>query len=124
MPLPRYVVLEHTGSESYKPGRHWDLMLEMGETLRCWELPQPPTAETVQTTIALADHRMAYLDYEGPVSNNRGRVVLWDSGNYELVSETPFELMASLTGDRVQGIVQLVRDRQDDNRWKFLLTRV
>ena len=36
----------------------------------------------------LPDHRLAYLEYEGPVSGNRGVVRRIDSGKYEIDGNT------------------------------------
>lgn len=70
MPL-RFVILHHTGIDS----PHFDFMFEMEPavpltTFRCpaW----PPAIGDVWEE--LAEHRRAYLDYEGPVSNGRGHV--------------------------------------------------
>ena len=61
--MPRFVVLEHDSP----CGRHWDFMLEQENALATWALPQPPdTAE--MPAEPLPDHRLAYLDYEGPIS--------------------------------------------------------
>ena len=51
---------------------HWDLMLDTGETLRTWRLE--PALPGVIRAEPLGNHRRAYLDYEGPVSGNRGSV--------------------------------------------------
>src|SRR6185436_5473214 len=67
----RWVVLHHTGVDE----PHFDLMYEQqpGSTLTTWRLPEWPPAQYVPAT-PLAEHRRDYLDYEGPVSNNRGSV--------------------------------------------------
>ena len=87
--MPRYVVLEHETPAGYARPRHWDLMLETGGALRTWALDEPPERvrsgqgeHSVQGEL-LRDHRLAYLDYEGPVSGDRGTVVRWDTGEYE-----------------------------------------
>jgi hypothetical protein len=67
----RYVVLHHTGIEN----PHFDLMVEMqpGLELATWRVAHwPPKPD--DGFIALPDHRRDYLEYEGPVSNDRGEV--------------------------------------------------
>ena len=67
----RYVILHHTGIAD----PHFDVMFETmpGSALTTFRLPAwPPTAPLAATP--LPDHRAAYLDYEGPVSDNRGEV--------------------------------------------------
>lgn len=76
--MPRYVILTHD-----HPFPHWDLMLEDGGVLRTWRLLAEPAAGQVVRAEQLADHRLAYLDYEGPVSGGRGSVARWDHGTYE-----------------------------------------
>src|SRR5947199_376784 len=58
--MPRFVILEHD-----HPARHWDLLLESEGVLRAWRLPAPPQGDALVQ--ANFDHRLFYLDYEGPV---------------------------------------------------------
>lgn len=104
--MPRFVILEHD-----HPLLHWDLMLEVGASLRTWRLAQAPAApgETIDA-VALPDHRLDYLDYEGPVSGGRGAVKRWDVGEYETLSASDGEeLCVRLSGARVRGVVRMAR---------------
>jgi len=74
--MPRYVILEHDAAD----GRHWDFMLAGGEALATWALAERPDAAGPVAARSLADHRVAYLDYEGPISGGRGSVTRWDQG--------------------------------------------
>lgn len=62
-------------------------MLEHRGVLITWELPTlafdtlPATFEQLRIQ-RLADHRIAYLTYEGPVSSDRGTVTQVDSGAF------------------------------------------
>ncbi len=58
-------------------------MFERDGRLLTWACPHWPAATTVEAT-RLPDHRLAYLDYEGPVSLNRGEVRRIFAGNYRL----------------------------------------
>lgn len=49
----------------------------------------------------LADHRLAYLEYEGPVSGNRGQVTRWDAGQYQIESQADHALTLVLSGPRL-----------------------
>jgi hypothetical protein len=100
--MPRYVILEHD-----HPSLHWDFMLEAGERLRTWRLAAPPCAGQAVAAAASFDHRLLYLDYEGPVSGDRGRVVQWDRGDYEEVAEEEGRLRVRLRGCRLRGTVTL-----------------
>jgi hypothetical protein len=67
----RYVVLRHERI----PQPHYDLMFETapGSTLATWRSADWPITPTT-VFVPLSDHRHEYLEYEGPVSNNRGHV--------------------------------------------------
>ncbi|MEZ6131968.1 MAG: DNA polymerase ligase N-terminal domain-containing protein [Planctomycetaceae bacterium] len=73
----RFVILEHD-----HPFLHWDLLLEHGPVLHAWRILQPVTCEQWLTAERLEDHRLLYLDYEGPVSNDRGHVRRLTGGWY------------------------------------------
>jgi hypothetical protein len=73
----RYVVLRHEGI----PDPHYDLMWEWRRgsplmAIRCHEWPMQPDTPFER----LPDHRPIYLDYEGPLSGNRGKVSRVASG--------------------------------------------
>jgi len=113
--MPRYVILQHD-----HPELHWDLMLQAGDKLRTWRLAKAPIkpGEAIEAT-AIGDHRLMYLDYEGPVSGGRGRVVQWDHGYYE--EEIPIRLeerrVVRLQGMRLQGMA--VIEPVCGERWIF-----
>ena len=110
--MPRYVILEHD-----HPELHWDLMLEIGEILRTWRLAAPPQAGGPVRAEPSFDHRRLYLDYEGPVSGNRGNVVAWDRGTYEAVEEAPARVVVRLSGTRLHGTATL--QRVDGGAWEL-----
>jgi hypothetical protein len=86
----RYVILRHEGV----PEPHFDLMFETaeGSALATWRSPAwPPASETVEK---LPDHRREYLDYEGPVSHDRGYVKQVEAGTYERLRESDPSIVA------------------------------
>jgi hypothetical protein len=101
--MPRFVVLTHD-----YPFLHWDLMLEHEGALRTWRLAGSPDAEGVEAE-ALPDHRLAYLDYEGPVSENRGTVERWDAGTYSLCSTGDERVWVVLHGGKLMGMGAIER---------------
>lgn len=120
--IARFVVLEHETPLGSARALHWDFMLEYGAVLRTWALPHPPVAGQPQQAEQIADHRTAYLDYEGPVSGGRGSVTRWDAGQYQLLLESPLEMHFSLQGQKLQGRAILRRDAESDQRWNFSMT--
>ena len=110
--MARYVILEHD-----YPELHWDFMLESlaadgRHVLKTWRLAKAPASRGERiAAVALADHRLFYLDYEGPVQENRGNVTRWDQGEYESLATQPGqELRVLLKGKRIQGTAVLASD--------------
>jgi hypothetical protein len=112
--MPRFVILEHD-----HPQLHWDFMLEEDGVLLTWRLPAPPPfSRGVMRAERIGDHRLAYLDYEGPVSGDRGAVKRWDRGNYSLEGKRP-DGHYRLDGERWQGTVET---RQRGKEWEIVFT--
>ncbi|MCE5303444.1 MAG: hypothetical protein LLF97_10095 [Planctomycetaceae bacterium] len=110
--MPRFVILRHDSLQ----GVHFDWMFEVGETLKTWSLPKPPTEEASLDGQRLADHRRAYLDYEGPVSDGRGDVTRWDCGDYTLLREGDDVWTVLIAGKKLRGRAEL--QRVHDDRWR------
>jgi len=108
----RYVILEHD-----HPQRHWDFMLEVGDVLRTWRLASPPQLGGTVSAEASFDHRPFYLDYEGPVSGDRGTVVRWDAGTFTRLEEAEDRVVVRLQGRRLDGEAVLSRKAAGD--WVF-----
>ena len=99
----RFAILTHD-----HPFLHWDLLLEEGDSLRTWRLHEAPSVPAEIAAEALPPHRPLYLDYEGPVSGNRGHVTQWDRGIYTRLAESDERLTVSLDGSRLQARLELV----------------
>ncbi len=95
----RFAILEHRTAQ----GRHWDILLEWGPVLRTWSVEQPPEPGLELAARPLPDHRTLYLDYEGPISGNRGSVTQWDAGTYSLLDESARSIVCELAGRRIAG---------------------
>jgi hypothetical protein len=107
------VVLAHD-----HPVLHWDFMFEQQGSLRTWRLAQPPQDGAEIEAQSLADHRLDYLDYEGPVSGGRGCVTRWDRGECEVSSSEAGSLTLRLSGARLRGAATL-RPEADGATWTF-----
>lgn len=112
--LPRFVLLEHCWD-----GCHWDLMLEAGNSLRTWALSSPPTDSEEILATSLPDHRLDYLDYEGPISNDRGSVRRLDRGFFELITWEDDLVRVRFLGDQVIGEAEF--RRISDRCWRFMI---
>ena len=111
--MPRFVILEHD-----HPVLHWDLMLEANSVLHTWRLAEAPAPDRLIAATALGHHRIAYLDFEGPVSGNRGTVHRWDTGVFEeLPDSAPAVRKLQFQGARVRGVILL--NQNDGDEWQF-----
>jgi hypothetical protein len=99
--MPRFVILCHNTPR----GCHFDFMLEEEGTLKTWALPQPPQLGLEIEAQPLADHRLSYLDYEGPISGGRGSVTRWDAGTFSTKYRTETEWAILLAGKQFCGMV-------------------
>lgn len=96
--MPRFVILWHETPAGAARPAHYDLMFEAVGVLWTWaveRLPRP--GESVATT-RLADHRLDYLDYEGPIAGNRGAVRRVDAGMYKELPGELGSLVVALAG--------------------------
>ena len=116
----RFVILQHELPASAPRPSHWDLMLEFDGVLLTWELPTlafeglPANFERLNIR-RLADHRLAYLSYEGPVSNNRGEVQRIDAGCFEVMEASETWARIQATGARWQIEMRLPKAVLSDN---------
>ena len=112
--MPRFVLLYHETPPDFGRPAHYDLMLEDGGQLRTWELASVPEYNIPQVCRALAPHRLAYLDYEGPVSGNRGHVRRVDTGEVEWLEPREVVLAAVISGELLSGRLEFKRLQCDD----------
>jgi hypothetical protein len=103
-----FVILLHSGHGL----AHYDLMLEQAGGLATWQLAQDPLALPVAGRLParrLADHRKAYLAYEGPVSGGRGSVQRIHAGSCQLLHAEDTLLQFRLEGPTCEGTFELRR---------------
>lgn len=110
--MQRYVILNHDC-----PFEHWDLLLEAGEKCRTWRLhaAMDSSIDPIPAEV-LNDHRSFYLDYEGPVGNDRGTVTRWDSGQFEWIHNDAELCEVVLSGSRWSG--KVILRRQHNGGWE------
>jgi hypothetical protein len=103
----RFALLQHTG---YGPD-HYDLMLQQGQVLWTWQFSVNPIKADAPETLTcrrIADHRLAYLDYEGPVSGRRGQVKRLSGGSCHVEDQGRL-IWVHIRRGPMQGSWQLVR---------------
>jgi hypothetical protein len=116
----RFVILHHVRAE---PGAsHYDWLFEIDGDgpLQTWAVDQAISAEHACDVPcrSLAPHRREYLNYEGPISGDRGVVSQWEVGTFGLLEQGPDFFRAALCGSRLSGRVEfVVCDQQWRLRW-------
>jgi hypothetical protein len=100
------------------PWWHWDFLLENGDHALCWRLLREPCCGEPIAAESLEPHRLLYLDYQGPVSNDRGVVETIDRGTYQISASQP-EFTIRLRG--LNWAQQATLKLADHNRlfWNF-----
>lgn len=87
--------------------------------LRTWALSAAPARQVDIAAELLPPHRPEYLDYEGPVSGNRGTVERWDQGEFHWLSDEPDRVEVVFAGQRLEGRAMLERQADTAQRWVF-----
>lgn len=103
-PPPRFALLEHAWD-----GVHWDFLLEREGVLKTWALDGIPAPGVERIGRPLPDHRLIYLDYEGPISGDRGSVRRVDGGEYERLEWVDGRIRVRLHGRQLVGEALLMR---------------
>jgi len=110
--MPRFAILIHD-----HPVLHWDLLLECASACRTWQLlTDPGNCDHEIPAEALPDHRLMYLDYEGPVSGERGTVRQWDAGTFSWRIDQTAVVEVLLSGHRLQGVFRM--EQTEQGTWK------
>ncbi len=98
---------------------HYDLMIEKDDVLHTWQIPEKLFQEFIngnQIEIEqIQDHRKKYLNYEGPISCDRGMVKIYDTGEY-IEKSWDMDIILQLQGNRLDGQLSLLY-----NSGKYLL---
>jgi bifunctional non-homologous end joining protein LigD len=113
---------------------HYDVRLEVNGALASWAVPKGPTLDPARKSLAMKveDHPMEYGEFEGNIPQGNygaGSVMLWDSGNYQLLDEPTAQQQLDrgdfkffLEGSKLHGAFALVRMKrgQKGNEWLLI----
>jgi hypothetical protein len=108
--MPRFALLEHD-----HPSPHLDLLFDAGEVLWAWRLEALPPESAAAEATRNFDHRLLYLDYEGPISGGRGEVRRLDGGDFGWVENSAERLVAEMRGRVLAGRLELTH--VEGERW-------
>src|SRR5262245_38326282 len=120
--MPRFVILRHETPAGFPRESHFDLMLEHAGALRTWAMEELPALGKDVSAGGLPDHRLAYLDYEGDVSGERGTVSRVDAGDYECLQVGETQLVVRVSGQRIRGTLTLIAAEGHSHRWRVSLS--
>ena len=113
----RYAILQHRD----RAGEHWDFLIEQPAALATWKFPNNPTARDAlpMEGVRIADHRKAYLDYEGPVRGDWGHVRRVDGGICDILETAEAAWRFELRGGRLAGRFTLRLCGAGADRWRL-----
>lgn len=113
--ISRFVILTHD-----HPFLHWDFLFEAGSSLESWRLLDQPILNRWLRAERLPDHRTIYLDYEGPVSGNRGLVQQYTCGEFcpDETEHGRLRRMRIVSGGFAE-FAEFRIDPQHQHQWRF-----
>ncbi len=107
----RWVILEHLNDPKDPIGRHFDLLLEDGQTCRTWRLAILPTRNTPPIRCnSLPAHGLHWLEInKREVSGGRGFAKRFLTGFYkgELPQNEESRIRIDLIGEEWQGFIEI-----------------
>jgi hypothetical protein len=101
---------------------HFDLMIRRGGALVTWQLTLSPfeaRSDRALPARRLADHRLEYLTYQGPVSGGRGSVAIADKGICQILSADESHWLIHLEGTTLRGVYRLQYTGPLPDQWTF-----
>jgi DNA ligase D-like protein (predicted 3'-phosphoesterase) len=93
---------------------------------KSWALPKiPPSRKGIKRlAIQVEDHPKSYANFEGEIIEGygKGKVKIWDKGNFSLIKRTPKEIEFELQGKQLKGKYVLVNAKLSDDKknWLFI----
>ncbi|NCN65355.1 MAG: 3'-phosphoesterase [Candidatus Altarchaeum sp. CG12_big_fil_rev_8_21_14_0_65_33_22] len=116
----RFVVQEHWASHY-----HFDFRLEMDGVLKSCAVPKgvPEKSGVRHLAIAVEDHALDYIDFEGEISEGygAGTVKIFDKGEYELIKRSEHSLIFELRGKMLKGKYKMMKFKEPDQYLLFMI---
>jgi bifunctional non-homologous end joining protein LigD len=127
-----YVIHKHAASHL-----HYDLRLQLEDTLKSWAVPKGPSLDPTQKRLAVhvEDHPLEYGKFEGAIPKGEygaGKVILWDRGRWQPKGDPSRDyrkgrMKFTLEGEKLRGGFNLVRmggkAGEDGKNWLLIKER-
>jgi bifunctional non-homologous end joining protein LigD len=112
---------------------HYDLRLQIGDTLKSWAVPEGPCLDPKVRRFAklVEDHPLEYATFEGRIPDGNygaGMMIVWDRGTWVTLTD-PEALLAKgeikfrLAGEKLGGGWMLKRLPDDTTNWLLIKER-
>lgn len=113
----KFVIHHHTINNNQKEKNHYDLMIEVDDSLLTWRIAEDDllrlvNEETINAEI-IQTHRKEYLSYQGPISCNRGMVHSYDSGKYDRETWSDEKKIISVNGNKFKGRLTIKKKKKN-----------
>jgi len=118
--MPIFVIQEHKARNL-----HYDFRLEINKKLKSWALPKiPPTKTKIKRlAIQVPDHDLEYAKFQGIIKEGygKGKVKIWDNGEYDLLYKGKDKIEFELFGKKLKGKYVLINAKmgKDKKNWLF-----
>lgn len=118
-----FVIQEHNATHL-----HWDFRIELGGKLKSWAMPKiPPVMKGMKRlAVQVEDHEKSYAKFEGEIKEGygKGKVKIWDYGEYDLIHRGRDKLEFILSGQKLKGTYILLNAKLGGKKenWLFFKT--
>lgn len=114
-----YVIQKHDASKL-----HYDLRLEIDETLKSWVIPKNPPRDkgTKRLAVQTEDHPLSYADFEGTIPEGQygaGKVEIWDKGTFDIEKLEKDKIIVRIYGEKLEGKYCLIQFTDEKKNWLF-----
>lgn len=103
---------------------HYDFMLEQKNNLATWKISVENLTDLLDGKIIksnrIQDHRKKYLNYEGLVSNNKGEVSIFDSGEFKEQLWNENEIIVSIPGNIISGEIFIKKTSPEEYIFQYI----
>jgi len=119
-----YVIQKHSASHL-----HYDLRLEFEGVLKSWAIPKtPPKIKGIKRlAVQVPDHEKSYATFEGEIEEGygKGKVEIWDKGNYSLIEKDNKKIVLKINGKKLSGEYVLLNSKLSGKKenWLFFKNR-